>query len=196
MSQIFRRKPNRIKVENIYSDMNWFFITICVQNRTCIFEIDENVEENFNSPESQELNSVIKSVWLSLPNQYFNLTLDEYMIMPNHFHGIIGFTDTPISNQSQKPTDLSKIIKYFKSKTTIEIKDFVNNGELKFSSTKKFLENHNSIWQKSFYDHIILGDQDLARIQEYITNNPAQWELDILNPANYRLYIEKFGITK
>jgi REP element-mobilizing transposase RayT len=142
---------------------------------------------------------------------------------------ILGFADIPISKQSQKSTDLSKIIKFFKSKISIEIKRFIKsqekdnrgfnferrrggefnegiiengecnveingerngecnverNGELKFSSTAKLIQKYNSVWQKSFYDHIIRDGDDLERIREYITNNPLKWELDTLNPIN------------
>ena len=49
-------------------------------------------------------------------------------------------------------------------------------------------------WQKSFYDHVVRSEQDLHRIQEYIYNNPLNWELDLLNPKNndkFEMWIEK-----
>ena len=53
------------------------------------------------------------------------------------------------------------------------------------------MNKYNTFWQKSFYDHIIRNDTDLLRIQEYIMNNPINWELDALNPNNPIQIIDK-----
>jgi hypothetical protein len=56
------------------------------------------------------------------------------------------------------------------------------NGELKFADTVNLLHKHGTIWQKSYFDHIIRGVEDLERIQEYITYNPQNWDRDSLYP--------------
>ena len=66
---------------------------------------------------------------------------------------------------------------------------------LGISTTKDLIQKYNTIWQKSFYDHVIRGEKDLQRIQEYIYSNPLQWELDILNPKNEDKY-QKWLVTK
>jgi hypothetical protein len=96
---------------------------------------------------------------------------------------VLGFDDIPISLFTKKPTTLSKVIKYFKSIMTIEVKKHMH-GETSFSATK--FSKNNVLWQKSFYDHIIHNEQDLARIRQYILDNPLEWELDSLHPDNWK----------
>jgi REP element-mobilizing transposase RayT len=97
------------------------------------------------------------------------------------------------------PNYIYGIIKFFKAKTTIEIKS--KYDELKFVATSEnciVAENldfsSKQIWEKSFYDHIIRDEKDLARVQEYIKNNPKNWKNDILNKNNqdkYRNWIKR-----
>jgi len=85
--------------------------------------------------------------------------------MPNHIHGIIIL---------KKGIALTRVIQAFKSLSTNEyIRGVKAQGWEKFDGT---------LWQRSFYDHVIRNDQDLFRIQEYILNNPLQWALDDENP--------------
>jgi putative transposase len=91
--------------------------------------------------------------------------------MPNHFHGIIGFSDQPYWRDKGTKTNLGNIVKAFKSKCVID-------------SKRAGLLSENNLWQKSFYDHVLRNEQDLLRIQEYILFNPLNWHLDSLNPKN------------
>ena len=219
----FIRKSTRLPFSQIYNSNNSFFVTICVEGRMCIF-----VEENFNSPKITVNNGqinlsatvkIVKQTWLNLPDYFENILLDEFVVMPNHFHGIITFLDVPKSKFTGKESNLGKIIKYFKARSTLQIKQLLveeklvsplsppatspktkplQNGELKFASTKTtmqldhtqivstkdLIEKHNTIWQKSFHDHVIRNEKDLHTIREYIYNNPLQWDLDSLNPRN------------
>jgi REP element-mobilizing transposase RayT len=123
--------------------------------------------------------------------------LDEWIVMPNHFHGIICIVEPPVETTrrvvSNKPCEsgafvethcyaslqrknifgpqknnLSSIIRGFKSITTKRIH---TNGYPDFS------------WQPRFYDHIIRDEKGLNAIREYIHNNPAQWEYDRNDPS-------------
>ena len=89
-----------------------------------------------------------------IPNIYENIILDEYIIMPNHIHVIIGI----IYGRTQFAPTISQIIKQYKG-----------------SITKKL--GHN-IWQKSFYEHIIRNEKEYYKIVEYIRTNPLKWEED------------------
>ena len=112
----FIRKKNRLPYPQIYQSNNSFFVTICVQDRKCIF-----VEETPTFPTSTstfDINNIIQNEWLNIAKYYSNVVLDEFVIMPNHFHGVISFNKTPIANISQKNTNLSKIISTFKTITT------------------------------------------------------------------------------
>ncbi|MGH3087679.1 MAG: transposase [Rubrobacteraceae bacterium] len=91
-----------------------------------------------------------------------NTTLDKWVIMPNHLHAIIVFA--AISSGS-----LGSIIGQFKSVCTKRIRA---EGLHDFS------------WQSRFYDRIIRGERELDNVRQYITDNPAKWDMDRENPAN------------
>lgn len=189
----FTRKPNRLPFPKLYTN-NWYFITICTANRFCIFGKGEDLTV---------MGEITRNQWLDLPNIFENIILDEFVVMPNHFHGIIGFYDQPISSFSNKPTTLSDIIAKFKSLSWYNLKKSFVEEPLRFQEQWRILMNNEftdfkgwngkhsatnfpTIWQKSFYDHVIRNNEDLQRIREYIQNNPLQWDLDELNPKNYK----------
>ncbi|MBN2546619.1 MAG: transposase, partial [Spirochaetes bacterium] len=95
--------------------------------------------------------------------------LDEFIIMPNHIHGIIEITRRDVinhvptneKNPMLNPYSLSAIIRWFKGRTTFEIHRFINQINFK--------------WQSRFYDHIIRDDDDLNNIREYIIYNHLKW---------------------
>lgn len=87
-----------------------------------------------------------------IPKIYNNITIDEYVIMPNHVHFILVI-------EQQNTLTASKIVQQFKGKVS---------KELKFS-----------IWQKLFYEHIIRNEKEYWHIKEYIKKNPNHWELDV-----------------
>lgn len=147
--------------------------------------------------------------------------MEDFVVMPNYFHGIITFYDTPIFNLNGKETNLSDIISKFKSLSWYKInKQFVveplrfhkeyvilmenkmcvggnkvwdngkdgknvlhaANGEHIGNGKRSPTGSFPSFWQKSYYDHVIRDEKDLHRVREYILKNPANWEIDRLNP--------------
>lgn len=92
--------------------------------------------------------------------------MDEFIIMPNHIHGII------IVGNEYFRSDISNIVKGFKIWVSKEIRQ--NYGDFEFS------------WQKSFFDVIIRNDEQLQKTREYIVNNPAKWDEDVNNPKNFK----------
>lgn len=207
----FIRKPNRLPVKELYNSNNSFFVTVCVEGRKCIFVetvtdghfVVENGQKQDNNGDPRSplqlnfLGKIIQQTWLNLPDYFENIVLDEFVIMPNHFHGIITFLDVPKSKFTGKESDLGKIIKRFKLESLRKIVETVTDGQNGnansgdtiwrseiASTTKDLIAKHNTIWQKSFYDHVIRNEKDLHKIREYIFNNPLQWDLDSLNPRN------------
>ncbi len=219
------RKKIRFPDKNIYSNNNSFFITICVQDKRCIFGevvnfINHGVGEKLVSPVlgvpqrelkfvPTEIGSIVIDIWLSLSDIFENIIMEDFVIMPNHIHGIMTFLDKPISKITTQETNLSDIISKFKSISWYHInKQFVGeplrfhkeyriltSNEISMVDENKVYRNikyHGngkrsptsfpSFWQKSFYERVIRNDADLSRIREYIFNNPGSWKLDILNP--------------
>ena len=117
---------------------------------------------------------------LEIQSHFPNVDLDEYIIMPNHIHGILNILENrrdtacrvhnkkEIFGQPAKGT-IPSIIRSYKSAVTKGIKKRSKNPNQK-------------IWQPRFYDHVIRNERDLSDIRVYIKNNPLHWELNNSNP--------------
>jgi len=183
----FRVETTRLKNWNYASD-GWYFITICTKGRENIFGIIEHGIMILN-----QYGRIVEQCWFDLPNHYFNLILDAFVIMPNHLHGIMiidntretivsgngGIVETglkPVSTDTQPNTQPQS------STTKHGIFEFVR--ALKTFSSRRMNELDNtagkSRWQSRFHDHIIRDEEELHRIQQYIFNNPSTWEKDSL----------------
>ncbi|MCK4800223.1 transposase [Candidatus Parcubacteria bacterium] len=166
-----------MRLENYdYSQDGYYFTTICAKNKIeCFGEIiDGKMVLN-------ECGEIVKKCWYDLPNHYHNCRLDEFIIMPNHNHGII-IIDNSVVGTGLKPVRTKPIPTGAKQYSLSEI----IRGFKTFSSRKINEQNVNLIfrWQSRFYDHIIRNEKSLDKIREYIVNNPLKWELDRNNPEN------------
>jgi putative transposase len=156
-----RRKPLRLQNCD-YSQPGYYFITICTQNRKPWLGNIVN-----NQMELNNIGHVVQTEWVSLPNRCPGVELDQFVIMPNHMHGILILTENTRYHHTQKrlkPT-VSNIIDSFKGAATYRIHKTV---------APEFA------WQKSFYDSIIRNHPMLDAIRHYIVDNPARWSLDKL----------------
>ena len=168
MNKYPRRKPTRLKNHD-YSQAGYYFVTVCTYNRIELFgkiEVDQMVLNQFGN--------IAQNAWLDLPNHHKNIKLDEYIVMPNHIHGIIktihvGNGPARSVNINEINDNLSIIIGSYKSAVTKQI-NRINPNPFK--------------WQKSFHDHIIRDDYSIYKIREYIINNHATWYTDENNIEN------------
>ncbi len=101
-------------------------------------------------------------------NTYDDVTLDKYVIMPNHIHAIVTINYNGTTRRSF-PT-VSEYIQRFKTMTTKLYIDGVKDSE--------YPPFDKAIWQKSFYDHIIRDENEYLRIWKYIDENPLKWVTD------------------
>ena len=161
MTKILTRK-SKIRLEEYdYSQTNHYSVTICSNKRKECFGEIKNNEMILNN-----YGSIIKQKWEWLPQQYPYVELDEYIIMPNHLHGILIINNSirtghDLSLHKIKP--LSSLIGAFKTTSSKLIRQ---NGLSDFA------------WQRSFHDHIIRNEKSLDSIREYIVNNPTTWDND------------------
>ena len=150
-----------------YNQPGSYFVTICTYEKHHVFGSIVNDEMYLN-----DAGQIIKNTWNSIPQRFPNIELDEYIIMPNHLHGIItnnGATNNAKFKSSNNPLSshlslLGQIIRTFKAASTSQIRKIVIPD---FS------------WQKNYYEHIIRQEKDLDHIRQYITTNPADWAQDI-----------------
>ena len=150
-----KRKPTRLK-EFDYSTPSWYFLTICTQGNKSI--LSRIVGEGLAPPESRltPLGRILEEELLALPERYENLVIDTYVIMPNHIHLLLGLLEPEAGGASPSPT-IPDIVRVLKSMTTRRAK--LGSG----------------IFQRSYHDHIVRGEKDYKKIQEYIENNPGRW---------------------
>lgn len=161
------RKPNRLK-DYDYSQNGAYFIMICIKDRKPILS-QIIVGENCVLPTIclTNVGETIKKEIEKIHSIYDNVLIDNYIIMPNHIHLIIRIDNngrTQYGRTQFSPT-INRIIKQFKGSITKQI------GK--------------SIWQKSFYDHIIRDEIDYQNVWQYIDENPTKWKED-------RLYVHCF----
>lgn len=174
---LFREKyrSESIRLPNWdYSSNGHYFLTICTNNRNPLFGkiVDGKMILN-------DYGGIIRSEWLKSPQLRRELHLDEYIIMPDHIHGIViiqrknhdksvdiigtcGRTSLPEpTNQPcphMKSKSLSTFINGFKSATTKQI------NELRKTPRRP-------VWQRNYYESIIRDERGLRRIREYIKDN-------------------------
>ena len=172
--KIHHRRSVRIKNYDYASD-GYYFITICTKNKIEYFGEIINGKMVLN-----ECGKIADQCWREIPEHFPDASLDEYIIMPNHIHGILiikmpaagaqNFVPLRQTNEFQHiiPRSLGSIIRGFKI------------GVTKWRRQN----NYDFEWQKNYYDHIIRDKKSLDKIREYIRNNPPQWELDKNNPEN------------
>ncbi len=160
---IRERKLLRLKGYD-YATPGAYFITTNVHGRKDEFGFIEN-----GMMKLLEFGKIVEQQWKWLFHKYVYLKMDEYIVIPNHFHGIIiidpvrNGRDRSVRDKKNKP--IPELIGAFK---TTSSKLIHNTG------------NENFKWQKSFYDVIIRDDESLHRITDYIKNNPANWDKDDL----------------
>ena len=171
--EIHKRKSIRLK-EYDYSNTGMYFITICTQNRECILSriIAEDVGAGPVSAQIKLTNigNIIKKSYINLENEYENIKLHDYVIMPNHIHVIIEICDR--ADTGPAPT-IGDIICSYKTRTTGLILKGIKEG--------KFKPFNKRLWQRNYYEHIIRDEKELYRITQYIQYNPLNWDKDKYN---------------
>lgn len=181
--QKHHRRSIRLKGYD-YSLPGAYFVTICTQHMECRFGEVINDVMRLNAA-----GLVVQHEWEHLPQRFSTMRLDEFVVMPNHLHGIVVIVNSPVgaslvdaqpsAGTSPAPTGrptLSEIIGAFKSITTNEY----IQGVREFG----WPQFNRRVWQRNFYDHIIRNEREYNAIRQYIRNNPLKWGMDRDNPTN------------
>lgn len=158
-----------------YSKSGGYFVTMCTQLKH--FQLCQIVNERVKLNNSGE---IVQAAWHNIPQHFPNIILDEFVVMPDHVHGIIIIDRNNVDvaymqhvrKNARKNIDpikyrverskmlLSRVIQQFKSTVTREI-------------NKKY--NTKFKWQRNYYEHIIRDEPELQRIRKYIRENPAKY---------------------
>ena len=196
------KKHNRrsIRLKNYdYSKSGAYFITICTKNRQCLFGEIVNGEMILNDG-----GKIVEKCWIDIPEHFPNAILDEFIIMPNHIHGIIILNELDFDNVGANMG--ANVVVDIGANMVVDIgaNMMVDVGAKNFSPlqnerphgttrtigsiirgfkigvTKWFRQNSNihTVWQRNYYDHIIRNEIELIKIRKYIINNPRNWTND------------------
>ncbi|MCF7814891.1 MAG: transposase [Candidatus Cloacimonetes bacterium] len=166
-----------------YSNNGYYYITICTKNRICYLgDIKDIPVSNKSKPKMKlsKIGEITRKYWLEIPEHFPFILLDEFIVMPNHFHGIL-IIDNPVEtpkldvstgkksktendgiNPKWKPGTLGVIINQYKRICTINARKI----------------NPDFAWQSRFCDHIIRNEKSLYNIRNYIRMNPEKWKND------------------
>ena len=152
-----QRKSPRLRSFD-YRQNGAYFITLCTRNQHCVLS-SIAVGEGLAPPVLTLLpfGKIAESQLLAVESRFPTVTIDKYVIMPNHIHILLRLANP--GGASPSPT-VSDVIGAFKSLTT----RMCHIGE--------------PLFQRSFHDHIIRSEQEYAMIRNYIIHNPASWVKD------------------
>jgi putative transposase len=194
-SPIQRRRTIRLLGYD-YSRAGAYFVTVCTHGRACLFgEITDN-EMRLN-----DAGLVVADEWLKSAAIRNEILVDEWVVMPNHFHGIVIITD----GRGDRPVAPISAADHFQGDQpvapTIDVSARTDGGNragppsgsigalmagFKSAVTKRINILRGMpgvpIWQRNYHEHIIRDENSLARIRRYIADNPRQWALDRENP--------------
>jgi len=210
---IHHRRSIRLKGYD-YSQAGLYFVTICVHNRQCVFgEIRTcgdcrgaiNRAPTHRTPTMQlnEYGKIAQMVWNELPQHYSNIQLGEFIVMPNHIHGIIeirGGVDgnTDMGAGCRAGADCRGAINRAPTVDDAVDDNEIINGGFARKNNPMFYDNLSRIirwfkgritfecrksmpyfaWQRNYHEHIIRDQKSYETISEYIINNPQKWKND------------------
>jgi len=155
-----QKERRRLRLPDFdYSQAGSYFVTICTHDRRCV--LGDVAGEEMSLSRSGEL---VGTLWQSLPDRHGGVSIDEFVVMPNHLHGIVELAENEVS--------LPSVIGTFKSLSTKAVN--AANGV-----------PGDRLWQRSYHEHVIRDEEARERIREYIQNNPSKWHIDRENPVNW-----------
>lgn len=156
-----------------YAAAGWYFETICTENKRSYFGRISDGMMRFS-----DIGKCADTFWREIPSHHKHVTIDEFIVMPNHVHGILVIDSPdwmpslrkigerrrpqPLPTGSPKVSSLAAIVRSYKSAVTT----WAHEQSLKFE------------WQPRFHERIIRGKNSLANIWRYVQENPMNWAKD------------------
>jgi REP element-mobilizing transposase RayT len=172
-----------------YSQGGAYFVTICTHNRKCLF--GDIVDGGMFLRDSGVM---VEEWWCKLSRKFPHTTLDAYLIMPNHLHGIViivgadprvcpdedanqhrgAHTGLSVPEGAHAGAPLPTLVQWFKTMTTNEF--------IRYAKKESIWPQSPKLWQRNYFEHVIRNERSLNAIRNYIEENPSQWSSDPDNP--------------
>lgn len=195
-----------------YSQAGAYYLTIVAQHRVCLFGdiMDATIQLN-------DAGEMLWEQWLTLPQRFPNVDLDEFVVMPNHVHGILLITEpdhngessgSPVSTPNADPAQNRRGAPLWSPNplpnpgqaqgTAPTPNPTLGNilGAWKSLATNKYIQGvkqfnwepfEQRLFQRNYWEYVIRTDTELEMIRDYIANNPANWNGDDHNPNNPKI---------
>ncbi len=178
---VHRRRSIRVRNYD-YAQAGIYFVTVCTWKQRSLFGKVLNNKMHLN-----DAGQIVATEWLRTPRLRPQIELDEFVVMPNHLHGILvilsgsrrgvlqyaptpdatnGAPQQPFRSPSQT---IGAIVRGFKAAVTKRINNIQDIPV-------------RPVWQRNYYEHIICNGAELDQTRRYIRDNPAVWEQDENNP--------------
>lgn len=146
-----------------------YFLTFCTHNRKHFLSRIVGAIHESPEPQLTTCGKIVDAVIQNIP-AHLHVTIDRYVIMPNHVHLIAVITEEDVLREVCKPplqsrSTISKLIGYIKMNASKAIRQ--HYGDV-------------AVWQRGYHDHVIRNREDYVALSEYIQTNPLRWELDKL----------------
>lgn len=161
-------------------------MTLCTQNRECLFGDVVDGEMRLN-----EYGAIVRDEWFrsAVIRREIELFDDEFVIMPNHIHGIVWIVESNVGATGWVgATGRSPLQLPPRGPAKRSLSSF--GAGFKSAVTKRINEHRGMpgapVWQRNYYEHVIRNDESLNRIRAYITTNPIRWDEDEENPHGKR----------
>jgi REP element-mobilizing transposase RayT len=173
-----------------YAQPGAYFVTICTDDGECLF--DDPV-----------LRRVAETMWQQIPSHFGRVTLDAWVVMPNHTHGVLILSDIPGVGARHSQQEVPLTTPHASVEANGKVHDLPGNasparpsgapagslgvivGNYKSITTRRINQIRKTpgttVWQRSYYEHIVRSERALDAIRAYITTNPARWHLDKYN---------------
>ena len=181
-----------------YSQAGLYFVTLVCQDRAHLFGVVKDGIMYLN-----EFGQIAADEWLHTQEVRNNVVLHEFVVMPNHIHGIIEIQypkeSSNIVGAFKSPSQtIGAIVRGYKIATIKRIKELVkrteesngvdSKGKLQFvptattATTREIIKSLDyKIWQRNYYEHIIRDEKAYINISNYIIENPKRWINDEYN---------------
>jgi len=159
-----------------YGSNGLYYITICTKNRVHYFGniVNEPNLETKAALKMTPIGNVAFENWMAIPLHHPYIELDEFVLMPNHLHGIIFINrpdkpDWQINQFGPQSQNLASAMRGYKA----SVKTYATINEIEFS------------WQPRYFDRVIRNENEYRNVREYIFNNPRDWLAKGDNEDNY-----------
>ena len=155
-------RRHRLSIRLRKYDYTWagmYFVTVCTHLRRCLFGEVAQGEMVLN-----EAGFLVERCLLALPERFSGVRIDTHVVMPNHVHALLGFTN--LRPGAEAPS-LGEIVRSWKAASCRLVR---SSADPCFG------------WQRNYYERILRNEDESDRVRRYIADNPAAWDRDQENP--------------